>query len=173
VKTTIEKSLKEIKQDVDPIHILESFDVKPNSDIQIKVNVLNIPFTFTFGFDCRYVYNVYQGMSGLSLNTTAFLGTQLNFASSAGITYVGSDKYTTTVNGNVQMSEIRIASVVDLRKFTVHLDALINFHPINVRTYMTRYNCKRYLWRRKCYTKVSLDNTLKTEKITKNIPIDY
>ena len=172
VKTTIEKSLKEIKQDIDPIHILESFDVKPKSDIQIKVNVLNIPFTFTFGFDCRYVYNVYQGMSGLSLNTTAFLGTQLNFASSAGITYVGKDKYTTTVNGNVQMSEIRIASVVDLRKFTVHLDALINFHPINVRTYMTRYYCKRLLWRR-CYTKVSLDNTLKTEKITKNIPIDY
>ena len=172
VKTTIEKSLKEIKQDIDPIHILESFDVKPKSDIQIKVNVLNIPFTFTFGFDCRYVYNVYQGMSGLSLNTTAFLGTQLNFASSAGITYVGKDKYTTTVNGNVQMSEIRIASVIDLRKFTVHLDALINFHPINVRTYMTRYYCKRLLGRR-CFTKVSLDNTLKTEKITKNIPIDY
>ena len=71
------------------------------------------------------------------------------------------------------MSEIRIASVVDLRKFTVHLDALINFHPINVRTYMTRYYCKRVAWYTRCYTKVSLDNTLKTEKITKNIPIDY
>ena len=174
VQLTLESSLKKIKQNTDPMHVLESFESTVNPDININVNVLNIPFQFQFSFNCRYVSNVYFGMSDLNVNTNAFLGTQMTFTSTTSTYTSGWNRSRITISGDVQMSEIRITSLINMRKFLVHLDALINLYPITVNTNVKKYGRHRCLRLTAHFTKKSETNyKLTTQKITKNIPVDY
>ena len=121
-------------------------------------------------------------MNDLNVVMDTFLGTQMTFSPSAGITYKGSDKYTTTINGNVQMSEIRIKPTFNLRKFSVQLDALINLKPTTIKLYVKR---EYYYWRtvrrgwfrkkRKKFrgTQTKVNNTIKSNAIRENIPMEY
>ena len=179
---SFEKSLKVIKQDFDPLHILESFDAVLNKHVRVTVKIINIPFTFTFSFNCQYVYNIFLGMSDLNVVMDAFLGTQMTFSPSAGISYKGSDKYTATIDGNVQMSEIRIKPTFDLRKFAVQLDASINLKPTTIKLYVKREydywkTVKRGWWRKKRKkfrgTQTKVNKTIKSNAIRENIPMEY
>jgi hypothetical protein len=179
---SFEKSLKVIKQDFDPLHILESFDTVLNKHVRVTVKIINIPFTFTFSFNCQYVYNIFLGMSDLNVVMDAFLGTQMTFSPSAGISYKGSDKYTATIDGNVQMSEIRIKPTFDLRKFAVQLDASINLKPTTIKLYVKREyyywkTVKRGWWRKKRKkfrgTQTKVNKTIKSNAIRENIPMEY
>ena len=180
VKTTVEESLLDVKSNTDPLQILESFDAQVNPDFNIYVVILGIPFNFRFQFSCKFAYNVYFGMTkDLKVTTSSYLATTLSFSSSAGVSYVGSDKFTTYINGNLNMSDIKISSVFDMKKFKAKLDASINLHPVNVNTYMERYYCKKkrkkwwksYKWY--CYTDTRLNHKYSSPKISKNIPLEY
>jgi hypothetical protein len=180
IKTTVEESLLDVKSNTDPLQILESFDAQVNPNLNIYVVILGMPFNFKFQFSCKFAYNVYFGMTkDLKVTTSSYLATTLSFSSSAGVSYVGSDRFTTYINGNLNMSDIKISSVFDMKKFKAKLDASINLHPVNVNNYMERYYCKKkrkkwwhsYKWY--CYTDTRLNHKYSSPKISKNIPLEY
>ena len=61
-------------------------------------------------------------MNELNINPNALFGTQMNFTSTTASQISGRFKYSTKISGNVQMSEIRINSLINMRTFLVHLD---------------------------------------------------
>ena len=83
VKTTLEKSLLEVKANTDPLQILESLDAQVNPTFNICVVILGKPFNFKFQFNCKFAYNVYFGMTkDLKVTTSSYLATTLSFSSS-------------------------------------------------------------------------------------------
>ena len=105
----------------------------------------------------------------------------MTFSPSAGITYKGTDKYTSTKDVNVQMSEIRIKPTFDLRKFAVQLDASINLIPTTIKLFVKRENdywkkVRRGRLRKKKKfrgTQTKVNNNFKSQSIRENIPKDY